>query len=45
MKCKSSSNWKSGLSNFGIDTSDMDDTPTSYVFGRNNFKIMTQSMI
>ncbi len=38
MKCKSSSNWKSGLSNFGIDTSDMDDTPTSYVFGRNNFQ-------
>lgn len=35
IKCKNRTNWKSGLNSLGVDTSEMYDTPTSFVFGRN----------
>ncbi|MEE1155739.1 MAG: peptidoglycan DD-metalloendopeptidase family protein, partial [Acutalibacteraceae bacterium] len=34
IKCQSSSSWKSGLRDFGVNTWSYDDTPTEFVFGR-----------
>lgn len=38
MKCQSSSTWKNGLNSFGVNTDDMDDTPTQFIFGRNTYQ-------
>lgn len=37
MKCQNASSWKSGLQDFGINTSYYDDTPTDFIFG-NSYK-------
>ncbi len=36
LKIQNKNNWKSTLRTMGINTSDMDDTPTSVIFGRSN---------